>query len=206
MTRIEYNMKYWMFYLQLEEEFRDTLNYVEFQQDNFPTYSKEYAKQLVSIGAELDVIFKTLCEQVDSTKHRDNITNYAEVLCTYDNLAIAEVEFSINKEKYKPFEGWTPTNRPFWWDAYNKVKHHRAENDNIKKANLENVFNALAALYVLNRYLCKIVCAGRVMKEPEIKSKLFKMIGWEVCIPMGNGFMQVASADCGHVDFVFEDE
>ena len=42
---------------------------------------------------------------------------------------------------------------PKWWNAYNKVKHKRVQSDadglNYKKANLENLANAFAALYLL---------------------------------------------------------
>lgn len=61
-----------------------------------------------------------------------------------------------------------------------KLNHRIDWNDNIKLANLKNVFNALAALFILNRYLCKIVCSNKIMKEPEIKSNLFTMVGWDI--------------------------
>lgn len=42
---------------------------------------------------------------------------------------------------------------PKWWNAYNKVKHKRLDSDsdgvNYKKANLDNLTNAYAALYLL---------------------------------------------------------
>jgi hypothetical protein len=42
---------------------------------------------------------------------------------------------------------------PGWWNAYNKVKHKRVQSDsdgvNYKKANLQNLANAFAALYLL---------------------------------------------------------
>lgn len=42
---------------------------------------------------------------------------------------------------------------PKWWNAYNKVKHKRVQSDsdglNYKKANLQNLSNAFAALYLL---------------------------------------------------------
>ena len=47
MTKEEYIRKIWRYYLRLEEEFYSTLNYVEFSQDNFQTYSKEYDKLLL---------------------------------------------------------------------------------------------------------------------------------------------------------------
>lgn len=111
--------------------------------------------------------------------------------------------FSYNKESYKPFDGWTPNSKPSWWGDYNKVKHNRAENDNIKLANLKNVFNALAALFILNRYLCKIVCSNKIMKEPEIKSNLFTMVGWDICILEGNGFVRRLSTN-GNMSVLFE--
>ena len=203
MTKDEFNLKYWMFYMQLENDFSKTFNYVEFTDDNLSTYSKEYAKQLISIGSELDIVFKALCNEVDPTKARSCITDYANILCGYDNLTDATVQFSYNKESYKPFDGWTPNSKPSWWGDYKKVKHNRAEYDNIKLANLKNVFNALAALFILNRYLCKIVCSNKIMKEPEIKSNLFTMVGWDICILEGNGFVRRLSTN-GNMSVLFE--
>ncbi|MZK16701.1 hypothetical protein [Dorea longicatena] len=205
MTENEYNLKYWLFYIQLEREFCETLNYVEFSDDNFKTYSKAYAKQLISIGSELDIIFKKLCQYVDSSKPRKNIKDYANILCNYDELIDAEVCFSFNRKLYKPFSNWTPDSSPSWWRAYNKIKHHRAEKENIKRANLKNVFYALTALFVLNRYLCKIVCADKIVQEPEIKSNLFAMAGWNICISEGNGFTKVISPE-GNMQIVFDNE
>ena len=47
MTLQEYNVKVWPFYLRLENDFLNTLNYVEFSEDNFSTYSIEYEKQKI---------------------------------------------------------------------------------------------------------------------------------------------------------------
>lgn len=80
-------------------------------------------------------------------------------------------------------------NSPIWWKAYNKVKHARMEKQNYKRGNLGNVFYALASLYVFNRYYCKAISMERGLKEPTLKSRLFSMVGWEVRIPVGNGFM-----------------
>lgn len=50
---------------------------------------------------------------------------------------------------------------PKWWNAYNKVKHKRVDSDsdgmNYKKANLDNLTYAFAALYLLEfEYMKKI--------------------------------------------------
>lgn len=203
MTIEEYNTNIWMFYLQLENNFYDTLNFVEFTQDNFSTYSKEYAKQLLSIGSEIDIVCKELCKLIAPTDNRRNIVEYARILCGYDDLPNSTVQYNFTKEQFQPFLNWSDTNSPSWWKDYNSVKHDRLQNENVKKSNLENVFNALAGLYILNRYLCMLVSVGRRMKEPEIKSRLFKMVGWEESVPLGNGFVRVSSPN-GHVSLVHD--
>ena len=40
----EYNTKVWAFYLRLEKDFIEALNYVEFAEDNFSTYSIEFER------------------------------------------------------------------------------------------------------------------------------------------------------------------
>lgn len=46
MDRATFMNKYWRYYLLLEKKFIDTLNYVELAEENFSTYSVEYAHQL----------------------------------------------------------------------------------------------------------------------------------------------------------------
>lgn len=52
MTKDEYNLKYWMFYMQLENDFSKTFNYVEFADDN------------------LSGIFKGICETINIYRFR----------------------------------------------------------------------------------------------------------------------------------------
>ena len=188
MTIQEYNTNIWMFYLQLENDFYNTLGFVEFSEDNFSTYSKEYAKQLLAIGSEVDIVCKELCKNIAPNQPRNNISTYAEVLCNYENFTSEKVIYEYTGEEFEPIRGWTSNDSPRWWRAYNSVKHDRLDSDNQKKANLENVFNALAGLYMLNRFLCKKVCEGNTINEPEIKSRLFKMKGWGVTTRIGGDF------------------
>lgn len=62
MTRKEFLQHYWCYYLVLEEKFRNTLNYVELDQDNERTFSNEYALLLQAIGAELDNFLKFIAD------------------------------------------------------------------------------------------------------------------------------------------------
>lgn len=197
MTVMEFNKKVWAFYLRLEDDFLNTLKYVDFSQDNFATFSIEYEKQLLAIGSEIDVLCKLLCKEIAPTQEAKCITQYAEILCNYQDItnASVHVSLSLSSNDFTPFSGWTPTNSPAWWKAYNAIKHQRTDNHNYKKGNLENVFLALSALYILNRYYCKLLNRNRIMNEPDIKSSLFTMVGWRVCIPIGNGFVNVLEVD-----------
>lgn len=191
MTKAEYINRFWLYYLSLEDDFLATMNYVEFSPDNYDTYSKEYTKLFISLGSEIDIIFKALCREIDPSNEYRNISDYARVLCDRLDLINSKVEVVNSDENFQPFYGWQVGSNPRWWGEYNDIKHHRAEEDKFRKGNLGNVINSLSALFVLNRYLCKKICAGRTMKEPEIRSKLFEMAGWDICIYEGRNLVRV---------------
>lgn len=204
MTIQEYNTKVWPFYIRLEKDFLNTLDYVEFSEDNFGTYSIEFEKQLLSIGSEVDVLCKLLCKKIEPQKSPKEIKEYASILYQYKNLTCATVVFERNKKSYVPFEKWRPGCNPKWWGAYNAVKHKRLVKNKYKQGNLENVFMALAGLYVLNRYYCKIISSNRIMDEPEIKSQIFSMSGWRKCVPIGNNLLMVFETN-GNVNIEYEE-
>lgn len=91
MTLQEYNVNIWPFYLRLENDFLNTLNYVEFSEDNFSTYSIEYEKQLLSICSEVDVLCKLLCKYVDSAKSPAKINEYADILIQNSDITSLSV-------------------------------------------------------------------------------------------------------------------
>lgn len=191
----EYNNKIWRFYLQLENDFISTLNYVELSRDNYNTYSKEYTKQLLSICSEIDVVCKELCYYTSKTtsKHIGNCIK--EIYKYYKNqnndFTDIKIKCLYTDETLQPMKGWTPNKEPFWWKNYNQLKHQRTKNDNMKQGNLKNVYLALGALYILNRLLCQLVCNGQAIKDPMPQSTLFTIIGWNSYIPIGNDFIKV---------------
>ena len=67
--------RYWQHFLALEADFAATSRYVELSQKNFATFSIEYAKLLLAIGSEVDVLCKIMCEKIDSTVKPDNIND-----------------------------------------------------------------------------------------------------------------------------------
>ena len=195
MTLQEYNSNIWSFYLRLENDFINALNYVHFESDNFSTYSIEFERLLLSIGSEVDVLCKLLCKEIDSEQSPSKIFEYAPILSSIENFTSTKIRFVRTGLEVSPFSTLTPHASPSWWRAYNKVKHNRTENENYKQGNLENVFTALAALYMLNRYYCKQIACSALNNEPTPKSELFNVVGWQVSIPMGNGFFHVLRTD-----------
>ena len=195
MTIEEYNSTVWTYYLQLENDFYKTLNYVEFSTNNYSTFSKEYAKQFLSICSEIDVVCKLLCAEINSSAPAKNICDYASVISAYNDFSNATVKFLYNNTTHSPWAGWSSTSSPTWWDEHNLVKHHRTSDSNFEKANLQNTFMALAALYILNRYYCNFVYSTKRMKEPSNKSSLFSMVGWPSSISLGGGFVQTLEAN-----------
>lgn len=203
MTIQEYNTKVWAFYLCLEKDFIETLNYVEFAEDNFSTYSIEFERLLLAICSEVDVLCKLLCKEITPMKSPEKILEYADILCRYNDFSICKVCFERTKEIFTPFIDLTITESPSWWKAYNKVKHQRTDNNNHKKGNLKNVFKALSALYALNRYYCREIATSSVFNEPTPKSQLFSMVGWQSTITIGNGFAYVLNPN-GSMDLLHD--
>ena len=183
---------YWRYYRELEDEFLSIRRYVDFQKDNFGTYSVEFLKLYQAICSEIDVIGKAMAVELDSSFKPDDgknniykwwyiIQNKFTVNEEYSNIesegiALCETEVclidefilrpwkSFVTEEYEDARGSIryrtvdSKGSPEWWSAYNKVKHVRtfasgkkATKINYTKANLGNVCQAFAALYILEK-------------------------------------------------------
>ena len=64
--------------------------------------------------------------------------------CKRQHLSGSKVYEFQNKNFIIPFDSWTEKT-PSWWTSYNNVKH----NADLEKANLDNVLQAMAALFLL---------------------------------------------------------
>lgn len=192
MTKEEFLTKIWNYYLMLEKDFMNTFQYVEPSVENNSAYSKEYNKLLLSIGSEIDVVFKELCKKIENKNSSDvenyNITNYMNVISNYNNFSNENCTNLVTREIISPFTAWINSKTPLWWKNYNHLKHDRLSNDNIKLGNYLNVKESLSALYIICCFLYKTSYS----KEPIPKSNLFQMNNWPVYTELGNGFLQVA--------------
>lgn len=182
MDRATFMNSYWRYYILLEKKFIGTLNYVELTKDNFPTYSVEYAHQLLAVGSELDTFFKVFCGF--NLSDRGRITEYTRhIVSEYPQIMNQGVEIRNTDITLTPYEEWRSWNSHSgnllsWWDAYNLVKHNRQEN--IAKASMENVITSLAALHLIEmKYLQVITEETNEVDEPNDDSELFRLTDWE---------------------------
>lgn len=189
MRQQEFIHNYWMYYLNLETDFMNTLRYVELDERNYSTYSVEYAKQYQAVCSEIDVLCKKLCELIDSRSNVKNMREYTtSLLSEYPDTPSKEVKVK-NRLTLKPWIEWQlePVYiSPTWWSDYNKVKHNRTGSDNegdtyFMQANLGNVLKALTGLFVLEMYAYKKISEDENMeiKIPLPKSQFFELTNWE---------------------------
>ena len=180
MNRETFLRDYWAYYLMLEEKFIHTTNYVTLAEDNYGTYSNEYAALMQMIGGELDSFFKVYCgyAPTDFKKISDYYTylmqDYPDVLNQKINVRSADIVF-------QPFAGWDGTRAKQslpWWMAFDNIKHSRAVNK--RDANQKNTLYLLGALYLLEmKYLKNLAKGTRITDSPDKLSILFDLPGWE---------------------------
>ena len=145
--------RYRQHFLALEADFAATSRYVEFAQQNFATFSIEYAKLLLAIGSEVDVLCKIICEKIDSAAKRDNIDDFRTCITSHCKIEAEKVLVRRYNLSFKPWNLWSHGKNPAWWRSYNNVKHHRDTHFN--EANLENCANAISGLFVVVLYCHK---------------------------------------------------
>ena len=142
---------HWNYFLALEQDVEHLARFVEFSNDNFCTYSIEMAHLYLAAASEVDVITKQLCSQIENSSSPNNIEEYRDVLRPLlpelENSAVTIPRYSL---ELIPWSNWKNDKTPDWWRDHNKVKHNRG--DNFALANLKNVLNAMAGLFIINLY------------------------------------------------------
>ncbi|MBO5477777.1 MAG: hypothetical protein J6A15_08510 [Clostridia bacterium] len=196
MTKEEFLLKVWNYYIILENRFINTFQYVEPNSSNNNTYSKEYNNLLLSIGSEIDIVAKELCKVIESKTSKEvekyKITDYKRIISSYNNFVQERCNNIITIETITPWDDWNSIDSPFWWKNYNHLKHDRLQDSYFKLGNYNNVKYALSALYIICRVLYK---SYNFSKEPTPKSNLFKMDKWDEYREIGNNLSEVSRAD-----------
>ena len=191
MTSDEFTNLFWSQYISLEKEFTTTLQYVALDENNETAYSQAYSKLLLEIGSEVDVAFKEYCRAIDSAfkSSYKTIGRYKESIINNKPDFITQKVSLINSDRIlQPWVEWsTLPDAPWWWTAYNKVKHSRistVEIDGVKQeafkfATQKYTLLALAGLYqILVLFFNKISAdEGSSIQTPMPGSRLFKLSG-----------------------------
>lgn len=144
---------HWNYFLAIEDDLERLSRFIEFDERNFNCFSIENARILLTAGAEVDVVSKQICRKLNPNSSADSINQYRdEITAVYSTIPDFEVFLPRFGPRFKPWDNWSQSGvPPFWWTAYNKVKHHRYAE--YHRANLENVLKSVGGLFVLVLYL-----------------------------------------------------
>lgn len=155
---------FWNAYKSLERELLDLASTIHIDDKQKITYSTRIANLLVSTVAEIETISKKLYWKNGGSKKEEDKPCFDKD-CLKDlnkkwNITEKEVyiycpQIYLKKEErllipLKNAEKWGKKGSE-WKQAYNAVKHDRANNLK-QQGNIENFINALAALFILNVY------------------------------------------------------
>lgn len=143
-------------YLLLEEELKTIFNYIEPCDENLETYSMQLYALLLRACTEVELNCKLILKGNDQS--HSNMTDY-KILEQSSKLSKYIVKLPWRRSigntpaysslELKPFAEFGASNphKPFWYTAYNDVKHDREEK--FDQANLCNCLNAIAGVLVL---------------------------------------------------------
>lgn len=185
----EFISAYWSQYILLEKEFISTLHYLSLDSENENAFSQAYAKLILELGSEIDVVLKQYCKNIDKSFKGTDMGEYKDCIQCNSDFIKQQVEEKITHRILNPWIEWSTSSKRAlcWWKVYNKVKHNRTELteiDNVKKssykfANQKYTLLALAGLYQILVYTYYPLAIGENKKilTPMPGSRLFKLKG-----------------------------
>jgi hypothetical protein len=142
---------HWQYFISLESSLNETTRYVELSETNYPVFSIEYARILLSTAAEVDVVCKVLCGRIDSSAKAGNIDDYSKIiLSAYPKFPQIRIQVPRLETDLIPWASWDNGTNPDWWRNYNNVKHERGTY--FEQANLKNSLYALSGLFAVLLY------------------------------------------------------
>ena len=161
---------YWPIYQRIEDEVIHFSNMILFNDEQKNIYSPYIGELIVRCAVEIESLSKELYAQISSEckviskststkKHPHFDKDCIDLLIKKWKIDKKQIQIS-NPNMYfeKETSILTPLNKSNvfgsngseWKQAYQSIKHDRAKE--IKCANIENLLNALGALYILNLY------------------------------------------------------
>ncbi len=156
-------LKYWRYAEIINEELGSASRYVEPVEENFSTYSLEFAKILLASCAEVEAVAKLLCgiinpnSRIDEQDANVNMKAISKVIVSrFPEINHAKATIVSTEIDIFPFDVWVSENikAPSWWLAYDKIKHER--HHYFSYATYKNAIDSTAAMLILNCYLYKL--------------------------------------------------
>ena len=160
---------HWNYLLAIERDIDEISRYVEFDRRNFDCFSIEIARVLLASAAEVDVVCKQICRTINPKSKADNIHKYkTEIIPAFQDIPKFQIILPRFGLTLTPWDEWNnPKGVPFWWTAYNKIKHHR--DSEYHQAALKNALNSVAGLFVMVLYLYKDkAMQGKLLPSPQL--------------------------------------
>lgn len=161
---------FWPVYKNLEKELLKLSEYIHFSDDQTKVYSMHIADLIVRCSIEIEAISKQMyIQQGGKTDLLDKDGKNRDLYFDTDCINLLEQKWHLSKKEIilsaSEFYFLTESNRILnplykadkrgssgskWKKAYQAVKHNRK--DSIKMGNIENLIDAMGALYILNLY------------------------------------------------------
>lgn len=206
---------YWPVYKKLEADVLLIAGNINFSEDQLQVYSIRIADVIVRCAVEIEAISKELYKRLGGDmKPVDKDGKPRDVYFDTDCLNLINQTWLLDQKRImittaamhfqKPFHlyplrksGKRGTSGSKWKRAYQALKHNRHEN--LKKGTVENMLNALGALYILNLYYADEIydvalpALGVYNETGELKSDVFEpllvnayMINWDEAVSDNN--------------------
>ena len=196
MTCNEFINSYWSQYILLEKEFVATHHYLSLDSGNDNAFSQAYAKLILELGSEIDVVLKQYCQLLVPEFRGEKMRQYREFIKANKPEFIDQIVVEKATDRLiKPWEAWNQdSGKPSWWTAYNKVKHDRTSTGEIdgvtqeyyKFANQKYIRFALAGLYQILVYTYHKLATdeGKSIVTPMSGSRVFQLQGgiWDTIL------------------------
>lgn len=161
---------FWPVYKNLEKEVLKIADYIHFSDDQIKVYSMHIADLIVRCSIEIEAISKELYLKLGGNENPINDDgSKRDLYFDTDCLGLLESNWKLSKkqviisantfyfmdEKNKVLYPLNKANKrgtsgSKWKQAYQAIKHSRKVS--LKKATIENLLNAMGALYILNLY------------------------------------------------------
>lgn len=143
-------------FLLIQSDLQKLFEYIEPSDEGLKAFSYRIHELFMRTCIEIEANFKAILRENKYTPEKDkykhsiyNMNIYKKINVTH-HLAAYQVSLPIwngERKPFAPFQRWSEDKSLPWYSAYNASKHDRQ--DKFKKANLENLLEAVAGLLIL---------------------------------------------------------